>query len=74
MTLGDSEGRGGAPRPDQGWTAAVSPEGKTDFLRAVHRSACKAFKTALGPEANEAHRNHFHIDLAERVRDTKVCE
>jgi hypothetical protein len=65
---------GPKPPPDQGWTAAVSPEGKTDFLRAVHRSACKAFKTALGPEANEAHRNHFHIDLAERVRDTKVCE
>jgi hypothetical protein len=65
---------GPKPPPERGWKAAVSPDGKTDFLRAVHRSACHAFKTALGPEANEAHRNHFHIDLAERVRDTRVCE
>ncbi len=66
----------GGPKPptDRGWAPVVSPDGKTDFLRAVHSSACKAFKTALGPEANNAHRNHFHIDLAERIRDTKVCE
>jgi hypothetical protein len=53
---------------------AASPDGKTDFLRAVHRSACKVFKTALGPEANKAHLNHFHVDMAERIRDTKVCD
>lgn len=37
-----------------------------DFLRVVHRSACKRFKTVLGPEYNAAHRNHFHFDMGGR--------
>lgn len=36
------------------------------FLRAAHGTACKIFGTVLGPEANSAHRNHFHVDLAQR--------
>lgn len=36
------------------------------FLRGAWTHACKIFGTVLGPEANEAHRNHFHVDLAER--------
>jgi len=43
------------------------------FLRAVHESACKRFGTALGPEANEAHRNHLHIDLADRGASGSYC-
>jgi len=27
----------------------------------------------LGPEANEAHRNHFHFDLAHR-RSSAFCQ
>lgn len=46
---------------------------KADFLRHVHAAACKIFGTTLGPEANEAHRNHFHVDMAFR-RTTKFCE
>ncbi len=38
------------------------------FLKQAHRSACKIFGTVLGPEANNAHRNHFHVDLAPRKR------
>jgi len=38
------------------------------FLKQAHRSACKIFGTVLGPEANDAHRNHFHVDLAPRKR------
>ena len=37
------------------------------FLRRIHASACQIFGTVLGPEANEAHRNHFHLDMAERT-------
>ena len=44
------------------------------FLRAAHRSACKVFNTVLGPEANNAHLNHFHLDMAERIQHTKICE
>jgi hypothetical protein len=50
------------------------PSGKMDFLRAAHRSACTLFNTVLGPEANNAHQNHFHVDMAERIKNTKICE
>ncbi|MBU1210339.1 MAG: extensin family protein [Alphaproteobacteria bacterium] len=36
------------------------------FLHEAHRTACRIFGTVLGPEANRAHRNHFHVDLAQR--------
>ncbi len=32
------------------------------FLRVVHDSACKRFGTTLGPDYNEAHKNHFHLE------------
>jgi hypothetical protein len=43
------------------------------FLRRLHKGACGVFGTVLGPEANEAHRNHFHLDLAARRRHA-FCE
>ncbi|MCB1519486.1 MAG: extensin family protein [Hyphomicrobiaceae bacterium] len=52
---------------------AVTEAGKSRFLRAAHVSACKIFGTVLGPEANNAHRNHFHIDLAQR-RSGAFCQ
>lgn len=51
----------------------VSQTPKAKFLRAAHKSACRLFGTTLGPEANEAHRNHFHVDLAER-KYRNYCE
>lgn len=36
------------------------------FLRTVFQSACKRFTTALGPEYNSAHANHFHLDMGGR--------
>ena len=46
---------------------------KSLFLRAVHDLACRRFGTTLGPEANPEHRNHIHIDLAER-KFKAICE
>jgi hypothetical protein len=43
------------------------------FLRAVHGDACKTFETVLGPEANAAHKDHFHFDMKKR-RYVKICE
>jgi hypothetical protein len=73
-TFGLAPSRLGGPKPPA--RAALAPDagGKTDFLRAVHSSACKLFNTVLGPEANNAHHNHFHVDLAERIKNTKICE
>jgi hypothetical protein len=63
----------GGPKPQASVESAVA-SGKTDFLRAAHDSACKLFNTVLGPEANNAHLNHFHVDMAERIKNTKICE
>jgi hypothetical protein len=57
-----------APRRED---AAKSPEAQ--FLRRLHRSACDVFGTVLGPEANAAHRDHFHLDLAHR-RHSAYCQ
>lgn len=35
-----------------------------DFLRALHKSACRRFGTVLGPEYNAAHHDHFHFDMS----------
>lgn len=54
---------GGIPRDD----------GRMAFLKDAHEAACKLFGTTLGPEANEAHRNHFHVDMAPR-KFKKICD
>lgn len=57
-------------------TAPVQPDAdprRSRFLRAIHASACKHFGTVLGPEANNAHKNHFHLDMAPRPR-SNFCE
>ncbi|MFL0356030.1 extensin family protein [Erythrobacter sp. GH1-10] len=33
-----------------------------EFLRVVHKSACKRFGTVLGPDYNRAHEDHFHLE------------
>lgn len=39
---------------------------KARFLREVRDGACELFSTVLSPEYNAAHRDHFHLDQAER--------
>jgi hypothetical protein len=53
--------------------AGAKEQARQQFLRELHVSACRRFGTVLGPEANEAHRNHFHLDMAERPRGN-FCE
>ena len=36
------------------------------FLREVRDGACRLFATTLSPDYNAAHRDHFHLDQAER--------
>jgi hypothetical protein len=64
--------RKAAPAPiAAGQDVTKSPEAK--FLRRLHKGACGVFATVLGPEANEAHRDHFHLDLARR-RHSAYCQ
>lgn len=50
-----------------------SADSRRAFLHQAHEAACRIFGTTLGPEANAAHRNHFHIDMAPR-KVTKICD
>jgi hypothetical protein len=36
------------------------------FLREVRDGACRLFTTVLSPDYNAAHRDHFHLDVANR--------
>jgi hypothetical protein len=62
---------GGPKQASSSAPAALS--GKAAFLRAIHKAACGVFSTVLGPEANRAHKNHFHLDMAPRTGAT-ICE
>jgi hypothetical protein len=67
----DAVGGGDARRDIAPSDSAMTKEGR--FLRSTHEGACGIFGTVLGPEANEAHRNHLHLDLAARRRGA-FCE
>ncbi|MGH6825467.1 extensin family protein [Methyloceanibacter sp.] len=56
-----------APAPDP----LSLPQAK--FLRLVHQGACGVFTTVLGPEANDIHRTHLHLDLQDR-HALNVCK
>ena len=43
------------------------------FLEQVHGEACGEFHTVLGPKADQAHRNHFHLDLQNRRNGSTYC-
>jgi hypothetical protein len=51
----------------------VAKSAEAQFLRRLHKGACGVFGTVLGPEANAAHRDHFHLDLAYR-RHSAYCQ
>ncbi|WP_432768079.1 extensin family protein [Sphingopyxis sp.] len=46
---------------DGGWQGDRASQ---DFLRALHKSACRRFGTVLSPDYNAAHYNHFHMDMS----------
>lgn len=57
----------GPPSPDP------ASDAKSEFVRTVHDDACTIFGTVLGPEANDAHKDHFHLDMKARRRSA-FCE
>lgn len=46
---------------------------KGQQLRAMWQAACGPFGTVLGPAANAAHRDHFHVDTS-RYRSGSYCK
>jgi hypothetical protein len=64
------------PAPSVGSSRHTAPPPATPeatFLKRLHKGACASFGTTLGPEANEAHRDHFHLDVKERRSSRGVC-
>lgn len=57
-----------AAQPNKGLAAPNTDSKDRAFLQRVHSEACGTFGTVLGPEANDAHRNHFHLDMMARRR------
>ena len=53
-------------------TVVASTTNEATFLKRLHHGACSVFGTVLGPEANEAHRDHFHLDMKER-KGAGIC-
>ena len=60
-----------APRMSR--TEPTLAERQSAFIKDVHDEACEVFGTTLGPAANEAHKNHFHLDMKARKR-AGFCE
>jgi hypothetical protein len=50
---------------------AASGKPEAAFLRRVHSGACHVLRTVLGPEANDSHRDHLHLDM--KARDSRIC-
>jgi hypothetical protein len=47
---------------------------KAAFLRDVRDGSCRLFATVLSPDYNAAHRDHLHLDVAERgAMGFKLC-
>ncbi len=43
-----------------------APDPKSQFVTSLFEKACRRFGTVLGPNANEAHKDHFHLDMKKR--------
>lgn len=61
------------PDEPQPVTAESAPDSKSGFITHLHEDACRRFGTVLGPNANEAHKDHFHLDMKKRRR-ASYCE
>ena len=59
----------GPPSPPP---VATEPDPKSKFVTFLFEDACRRFGTVLGPNANEAHKDHFHLDMKKRKRS--FCE
>ena len=62
-----------APKPLNPAAPVVLADIRLTFLKRIHHEACSVFGTVLGPEANDAHREHLHFDMKQR-RGHAFCQ
>jgi hypothetical protein len=65
-----AEPESGAKPPE---AAGPEADAKAKFVTYLHEDACRHFGTVLGPNANAAHKDHFHLDMKKR-RKSSFCE
>ena len=61
------------PLAEQPSAAQLLAKRNAAFVKRMHAEACKMFGTVLGPEANEAHKDHLHFDMKPRAH-ANYCE
>ncbi len=68
-----SDKTGMTPSPPADDAATKTAVTASAFLHQVHDEACDIFGTVLGPAANAAHHDHFHLDMKAR-KHRAICE
>lgn len=62
------------PKPPEAVKEEQAKQAMSAFLHEAHDSACGVFDTVLGPDTNDAHHDHLHLDMKERKRHLTLCE
>ena len=59
-------------RVKSGWRSPDQQE--VAFLHEIGGASCEDFTTVLGPDADAAHQDHLHLDLARHSKGRHVCK
>lgn len=62
------------PKSPEALKEAQAKQAMSTFLHQAHDSACNVFETVLGPDTNDAHHDHFHLDMKERKGRLSLCQ
>lgn len=62
------------PKSEEAEKEAAAKLALSSFLHQVHDDACEIFGTVLGPDTNDAHHDHFHLDMKVRKSQRGLCQ
>ncbi len=62
------------PKSEEAEKEAAAKQATSAFLHQAHNDACDIFGTVLGPDTNDAHHDHFHLDMKARKQNRALCE
>src|SRR5262249_27177272 len=62
------------PKAEEAEKDAAAKLALSTFLHRAHDDACDIFGTVLGPDTNDAHRDHFHLDMKVRKSQRGLCQ
>ena len=69
----EREGKTKTPSTTAAEKQAAEKRASSAFLHQAHDNACGIFGTVLGPDTNDAHHDHFHLDMKAR-KGPSLCE